>query len=146
MRRNKRLAAAIAILLAAVVLIASGCAYDGYRHGPYARAPAHSRPPHYYDYHYYPSARVYFHLYTGHYYYRSRDTWIRVRNLPAHAYLGPRDRVKLRIWSDRPYVHYRTHRQRFLPRPGYRPDRSRDRFERSYNRRHHQQYLRRYRR
>lgn len=142
----KRFGAATTVLLAAVMVLGSGCAYDTYRPGPYSRAPGHYRPAYYYDYHYYPSTRVYFHLYTGHYYYRPRDTWVRVRSLPAHTYLGPRDRVQLRIWSDQPYLYHRTHRQRYSPAPGYRRDRALDRYERSYNRRHHQQYLRRYRR
>jgi len=132
-------------LVAAAVLLA-GCVHDGYRTGSYTRATVRYNSPYYYDYHYYPGSRVYFHLYTGRYYYRSGDTWVHARVLPSHIYLGPRDRIHLRIWSDRPYRHWQTHRKRFRAHPDYRRDSRGNSFERRYNRRYHQRYLKRYRR
>lgn len=105
-----------------------------------------SRPPQNYDYHYYPSARAYFHLYSDYYYYRPYNTWLRVRTLPPGIYLGPRERVHLRVWSNKPYLYHDIHRQRYHPYPGYRRDPNRDRYERRYNRTRHEQYQRRLRR
>lgn len=146
MRYISRSRAAAAVLLPAVMLLASGCAYDTYRPGSYARTSVHYRPAYNYDYHYYPSARAYFHISSGYYYYRPYNTWLRVRTLPPNIYLGPRERVHLRIWSTAPYRYHDIHRQRYHPHPGYRRDRDRDRYERRYNRTYHERYQRRLRR
>lgn len=133
------------ILLLGTAVLTPSCAYDSYGPRPYTRPATHYRPAYYYDYHYYPSAGVYFNLYSGYYYYRSGGIWVRARVLPSRIYLGPRDRIHMRIWADKPYAYYSLHRQRFSPPPHYQRDRDRNRFERSYNRSHHEQYLRRYR-
>ena len=146
MRTKKRTRAALAMLVAATVTLASGCAYDTYRPGPYARSSVYYRPGYLYDYHYYPSTQVYFHIYSGYYYYRPYRTWLRVRKLPPHIYLGPGERIHLRIRSARPYFHHDVHRDRFRPHPRFRRDRDRNRYERRYNLRHHHDYMKRYRR
>jgi len=146
MRTTTRSRAAMAALFAAVMTLASGCAYDTYRPGPYARSSVYYRPAYLYDYHYYPSTRVYFHVYSGYYYYRPYNTWLRVRKLPPHIYLGPGDRIHLRIRVAKPYLGHDIHRKRFRSHPRYRHDRARDRYERRYNRRHHLDYRKRYRR
>lgn len=138
--------AAITILVTAIAALTAGCAYDVYRPGPYGRSVVTYRPAYTYDYHYYPSARVYFHLYSGYYYYRPYNTWLRVRRLPPHIYLGPGERVHLRIQSAPPYLRHDIHRKRFRPHPNYQRSRERDRYERRYNSRHHRQYFERYRR
>jgi hypothetical protein len=138
--------AAIAAAAAVALTVLSGCAYDVYHTSSYARTPAHYRPVYNYDYHYYPNTRVYFHLSSGYYYYRPYNTWLRVRTLPPNIYLAPQERVQIRVWTARPYVHHDIHRQRYHPHPGYTRDRRFDRYERRYNSRYHQEYLRRYRR
>lgn len=148
---SKRSRIATASLVPAALMVFSstiipGCAYNRYDPGPYSRPHVRYQSPYYYDYHYYPSARVYFHVYSGSYYYRSRNTWIQARVLPPNIYIGPRERIHLRIWSDHPYLQHDLHRQRFRPHPGYRYDLDRSRFERRYNRSQHSYYLRRYRR
>lgn len=137
--------APVALFLGLTALL-SACAYDAYYPGPYSSPPAAHHPVHYYDYHYYPGAGVYFHLYSGYYYYRSGGAWVRFSILPPLIHIDSRDRIQLRIWSDKPYTHYRTHSERYHPYPGYHPDRDRDRYERKYNRSHHERYLRLYRR
>lgn len=112
-----------------------------------APAPYPSYSPHpayFYDYAYFPGPGVYFNYYSGYYYYRSHNAWVQARALPPDIYLGPR--VALRIWSDRPYTYYQVHHKRYRPPASYHPSRSKDRYERSYNHEHHQQYLKRYRR
>jgi len=141
----RRFGGARAALLVAAALVVSGCVHDDYRYAPYTGASVRYNAPYYYDYHYYPTASVYFHLYTGRYYYRSGGSWARVRVLPSRIHIGPHDRIHLRIWADRPYKYWDNHRKRFHPHPRYQRDRQRDRFERRYNRQHHHRYLKRYR-
>lgn len=137
-KRFKLLVAAQVLGLATTL---AACAPDPY----YSPRPIRHRPVQYYDYHYYPSVDVYFHLYSGRYYYRPGRSWVGVRILPSHVYIGPRERVHLRIWSDRPYIHHEVHRKHYRPPPGYHPSHDRDRYERRYNRTHHERYLKRYR-
>lgn len=136
---------ALALVLGLAILPA-GCAYNVYEPAPYSRPTVRYHSPHYYDYHYYPNVGVYFHIYSGRYYYRSRNKWVHGRYLPSYIYIGPRERIHLRIWADFPYRYHDTHRRRFHPYPGYRPHWERDRYERRYNLSHHHWYLRQYRR
>ncbi|HSH42455.1 MAG TPA: hypothetical protein VK973_10075 [Arenicellales bacterium] len=146
MRNTLRSRAAAAALLASIAVLVSGCAYDVYHPGPRYSSTVQYRPAYTYDYHYYPSARVYFHLYSGYYYYRPYNTWLRVRTLPPNIYLGPQERVQVRIWSNKPYLRHQVHSQRYRPHPDFRRDPRHDRYERRYNDRHHQLYMRPYRR
>ena len=119
-------------LLAVTMLAAvTGCSND--RTVVRAAVPA----PYYYpyDYYYYPYSRVYFSISTGYYYYPDGTNWLKVRVLPSHFYLDPRDRVTVKVKTpDKPYVYHNTHRQRYVPKPQIRVDRSRDRIERNLNR------------
>ena len=92
----------IAIALGLSVTFA-GCVYDPVYYGPPAYPDYH---PNYYDYYYYPSVGVYFHFTSGYYYYRDRDRWVRVKRLPPNIHIDAKDRVKLRIDSDKPYTKY----------------------------------------
>lgn len=141
MEINNRFKLPAAAWLLALTMLLPACVADVYGPGPYTQP---QNPAYYYDYSYYPNSGVYFNYYSGYYYYRSNNARMRVRTLPPHVYLG--SRVALRIKSDRPYTYYNVHRQRYRPSPGYHPDPTRDRRERSYNRDHHEQYLKRYRR
>lgn len=128
-----------AALLVSLVTLLPGCAYDVYGPGP----SAVQHPAYYYDYNYYPGAGVYFNIYSGYYYYRSNNVWMRARVLPSSIYLGPH--VGLRIWSDRPYTYYNAHRERYHPARSYHPSAARNRTERRNNYDRHEQYLKRYR-
>lgn len=138
---TKRFKLLFVTLLFWLATILSACAPAPY----YSPHPVQHRPAHYYDYHYYPSVGVYFNLYSGRYYYRSGATWVNVRTLPSHVHISPQDRINLRIWSNKPYSHYDDHRKHYHSPPSYHPSRDRDRYERDYNRKHHEQYLKRYR-
>jgi len=129
--------ASLSLTVAAVMLLAAACNGPAYRAGPAAYS---------HDYYYYPHTDVYYRIYTGDYYYRSGDDWLRVRVLPRSVYLDPRVRVTLRIDDPRPYVRHREHRAAHPPPPGYRfvPDRDRDRAEREHNLRRHEEYRERY--
>lgn len=85
--------------------------------GPYYDAPSPPYPPYYYDYYYYPHLDVYFHIYTGYYWYQSGGYWHRVHKLPPHIHLDPRYRVVIRIPDDRPYVYHDEHRRKYLHGP-----------------------------
>ena len=90
---------------------------------PYAGPPPRGYPPWYDDYYYYPHVGVYFHIYSGHYWYRHGPRWRRVRRLPPHIRLHPRHRVHLRVPGEHPYRRHDEHRRRYPPPPEPRPDR-----------------------
>lgn len=96
------------------------------------------------DYYYYPHVGVYFHLYSGHYYYRDGKGWVRVRVLPSHLYLDHRARRPLVIRTVKPYKKYEAHRERYGPPHDFKRDRAHDRAEREHNRRRHKEYLNRF--
>jgi len=102
-------------LAAAVLPGLAGC-------GPYYGTPPPPYPPYYYDYYYYPPVDVYFHIYTGYYWYRDGPSWHHVRKLPPHIYLDPRYRVVIRVPDDRPYKYHAEHRKRYPPPPQPRPE------------------------
>jgi hypothetical protein len=81
----------------------------------YYGAPPRSYPPHHYDYYYYPDVDVYFHIYSGWYYYRDHRHWRRVRRLPHHIHLRPHHRHRLRIWDSEPWYRHEEHRRRYAP-------------------------------
>ncbi len=122
-----------AVLLTGMV----GCtAY--YRDGPPVYRSSYYHHP--YHYHYYPSTRVYFHISSGHYYYRDHDHWKRARHLPPHHRLDRRDRVRLWIDADKPHSGHKAHREKYRPKAHYKHDMKRDREERSFNRQRHERY------
>ena len=79
-----------------------------------------------YDYYYYPTARVYFNISTGDYFYPDRDRWVRGRSLPSHYRVNDNDRVSIRIKSkDQPYMYQNEHRAKYAPRSNNRRDKRR---------------------
>ena len=138
MRTSRGFRVVTVALLLSLAAGLPGCVYDAYGPGP----SAVRQPGYHYDYYYYPGASVYFNVYSGYYYYRSNNVWLRARALPSYIYLGPR--VSLRIWSDRPYTYYNVHRERYRPSPSYRPNPTRDHRERRYDTDHHERYMKRY--
>lgn len=107
--------------------------------------PRYDNPPAYRsDYYYYPSVGVYFHLFSGDYYYRDGDHWLRTRVLPPHIVLDHRLRRPLVIKDSEPYRHNATHRERYGPPPGFKRDRRYDRPEREHNDRQHREYRERW--
>jgi hypothetical protein len=108
-------------------------------------APRYDDPPSAYrhDYYFYPHVGVYFHLHSGHYYYRDGPSWVRARVLPRHIFLDHRVRRALVIRDAAPYRHHETHRERYRAPQDFKHDRQRDRTEREHNHRRHEDYRRR---
>ena len=117
------------VLLSGTALIGSGCSNDYYAAPPTYRATYYYP----YDYYYYPSVSVYFHIASGYYYYRDGVTWARVRTLPSRFLLDSRNRVKVVVNSDKPYLSYNAHRARYTVRKIYRPNAERNVIERKNN-------------
>jgi hypothetical protein len=122
-------------VMAALAVGLGGCTDGIYHDGPPIYTRAYYEPP--YHYYYYPSVGVYFGIYSGDYYYYSDHHWRQSKMLPPGIYLDRRDRVPL--WADRnkPYLKHDEHRQHFKPNPDYHPDKNRDRDERAYDRKRH---------
>ncbi|MCB1742368.1 MAG: hypothetical protein KDK91_18480 [Gammaproteobacteria bacterium] len=121
----------------ALASLSSACVY----------VPADSGPgpyrPDYYDYYFYPDVGVYFHLYSGYYYYRDGHSWLRARVLPPGIHLDHRVRRLLVIHDDPPYRRHETYRREYRPDPRFRPEPRHDGPERAHNRRTHDDYRRR---
>jgi len=81
----------------------------------YDAPPPRPYPPYYYDYYYYPYADVYFHIYTGWYYYRDRGRWVHARRLPSHIHLDGRQRFLLKIPEKEPWRRNEEHRRTYVP-------------------------------
>lgn len=141
MRKMKLFRFSMLALAAALLVGATGCTVYPARPG----GPAVAYPGYYYDYYYYPNVDVYFHVYTGDYWYRSGDRWISTRTLPPRFYLDPRYRRTLQIRDDRPVAHFDKYRKQYGPRPGQRFERDRrsDDAERRQNERQWRDYQRR---
>jgi hypothetical protein len=111
-------------------------------------------PNYYYDYYYYPHLDVYFHIFSGDYYYRRDGRWLRTRVLPRGIWLDRRRRIPLHIKKKRPYEHHREHRSKYAKPEEWRRDKDRsrreredeDRWERQHNFDRHGEYDRRRRR
>ena len=129
-KKNKALLmiAGITLLTGATLITTTGCSND-YR-GATIYRPAYFSP---YDYYYYPYWSVYFNISTGYYYYRDGVTWIKVRTLPSRFILDDRDRVRVVINSDKPYLKHAEHRIQYTPRPNIKYERTRDIRERTSN-------------
>jgi hypothetical protein len=117
------------VLLSGTALIGSGCS-NGYYSAPPAYRTAYYYP---YDYYYYPSSSVYFNISSGYYYYPDGVRWIKVRTLPPRFLLDSRNRVKVVVNSDKPYISHNVHKQRYTVRPTYRPNVERNVYERKNN-------------
>lgn len=142
MKRIAGLRSMAVVATAAAALALGACAPYPPRHGP----PYGAYPSYYYDYYYYPHADVYFHIYTGEYYYRSGGHWQRAKALPRGIYLDPHDRRQLHIRDTRqPYRYQQQHRETERARPGYRYERSPrlNQQEREHNRQRYDDYRKR---
>jgi hypothetical protein len=126
------------MVLGAVLVTGTGGCTAYYRDGPPVYRSEYYHHP--YRYHYYPSTRVYFHISSGHYYYRDHDHWKRVRELPPKYRLDRRDRVRLWVDGDKPHSRHREHDGKYRPNPHYKHDMKRDREERRYNKQRHERY------
>lgn len=124
-------------ILVSLSVLLTGCVYDPIYYGP---PPHTSYHPHYYDYYFYPSVQVYFHFTTGFYYYLDGRTWIRTRVLPPHIHIDTRDRVQIRIDSDKPYLKLPEHTRIYKPKPNYRVDKERSIKEQEANKRWFQEF------
>ena len=118
----------IALMFAVVV---SGCAVESVY-------PAGPGP--YYDYYYYPTARVYFNIRTGFYYYFSNGRWLHSRTLPPTIRLDLRDRHSFHTKEPDPYARNKEYQSRYKPLPRYNPDRNDDHKAREYDRQSHDKY------
>ena len=99
----------LALLAAAMI---TGCTHAPYYSGTSVGVRGHYDGA-YDDFYFYPDVSVYFSILSGHYYHRSHHRWIRADTLPRHIRLNPRQRVKLRLHRERPYLHHQDHRARF---------------------------------
>jgi hypothetical protein len=109
-------------------------------------------PDYYYDYYYYPSIGIYYHLFSGDYFYPHRGRWWRTRDLPHHFRLDKHHRIPLHIKKDRPYDDYRDHHAKFAKSKDWERDRRKgpraldleDRRERRHNLDQHIKYHRKH--
>lgn len=125
------------LLTLAFTLVLGGC-YGIYHEGPPLYSSAYYDYP--YHYYYYPSVGVYYHLYSGEYYYRRDGYWRHERTLPPHYRLDRKDRVGVWLEDKQPWGRHDEHARKFKPRPDYRPDRRLDQRERRHNEERHQRY------
>jgi len=117
-------------------LFLTACIYD-----PYYVEPPRSHVDFYpYDYYYYPSARVYFNFTTGFYYYFDNNRWVESRTLLPRIHLDPKDRVRIRVDNDKPFVKYPEHIKKYKPLPDYSIDKQRNFREREENRKLYNEY------
>jgi len=124
----------------------TGCTVVVRDSGPPDHAPAvgySSQVDYYDDYYYYPSARVYFHIYTGYYYYLRGNHWVRSRVLPGYIRLHRHDRYRLQIKDRYPYRRDHEYRRKYRPRPYLKRDERDDAREREQNSRRYKEYRRR---
>lgn len=122
----------------------TGCTVVVRNPGPPSPAVGYSSHFDYYDdYYYYPSARVYFHIYTGYYYYLRGNRWVRSRVLPRYIRLHSSDRYRLRIKDRYPYLRDYEYRKKYRPRPTLRYNERNDIRERELNSRRYQEYRQR---
>jgi hypothetical protein len=86
------------------------------------------------DYYFYPTARVYFHPWSGYYYYADGSRWIRTQTLPEVAFIYGNERVLVRVSGHPPYYYYDRHRKRYGHGHGHRRHHGENRRERDRNR------------
>ena len=122
----------------------TGCTVMVRQPGPPAPAVVYGSPSGYYDdYYYYPSARVYFHIYTGYYYYLRGNRWVRSRVLPGYIRLHSGDRYRLTIKDRYPYLRDYEIRKKYRPRPSLKFNERDDHRERELNSHRYQEYRQR---
>jgi len=126
-------------LLSVTVLVVSSCSNDYYRASTASKRIYYH--PH--DYYYYPNLSVYFHISSGYYYYREGVDWRRVRTLPSRYFLDSRNRVRIVINSNIPYIKHNTHKLKYTGHPNYRVNKKRNLIERKNNSRRYRNNRRR---
>jgi hypothetical protein len=121
---SKRLLKALVILLLPIAL--GGCATFGgtqstppnnqtaVKNGPPAHAPAYGYRAKY-QYRYYPACSVYFDIGRKVYFYLEGDHWRISTELPDSLRVQLSDYVVLEMDTDRPYLDYEKHRQKYPP-------------------------------
>ncbi len=118
-------------------VILTGCVYDPFYYGP----PPHSHySPYYYDYYFYPSVQVYFQFTTGYYFYRDRGVWTRARVLPPRIIINARDRIRVKVESQKPYLKFPEHNLKYKPNPNHRVDKAKSLKEREANQKWFKEY------
>lgn len=84
------------------------------KNGPPAHAPAHGyRAKH--QYRYYPACSVYFDIGRKVYFYLEGEHWRISAELPNTLRVGLGDYVFFEMDTDRPYLDYENHRQKYPP-------------------------------
>jgi len=121
--------AGVTLLTGSILVGIGGCSNNYSGATPVYRSAYYSP----YDYYYYPYSSVYFNISTGYYYYPDGVSWLKVRTLPTRYILDDRDRVRVVINSDKPYVKHTEHRVRYTPRPNIKYEKTRDARERKSN-------------
>jgi len=118
-----------AATLGLFVMVSVSCVVDPHYYGP----PVQPRPAYYspYGYYYYPSVQVYFQYSTGFYFYPSGSIWLKSRVLPTRFRLDPRDRVHLRIESNRPYLYHHKQVKKYQSPKDHKAVPENDRHERN---------------
>lgn len=90
-------------------------------------APAYGYRAHVHRYYYYPAADVYYSLASSSYFYLSGGAWQVGISLPSSVFIDPGAYVSLDLDTDRPYLYYEEHRNKY--RGGKRRDHD---YERGY--------------
>jgi hypothetical protein len=122
---------------AGLVLALDACAVKTYPPAPFL-----DYPNYYYDYYYYPNVDVYYHLFSGDYFYRRNNSWYRTRSLPPNVWLNQRYRFQLHTKTDRPYEHDKEYYTRYAKPKEWQRDKNRSRRDQeSDNRRERQHNL-----
>jgi hypothetical protein len=134
---------ALAALLVSSALTA--CYYTGRDRDA---APQYSSHQSYeYEYYYYPRADVYYHPYSGRYYYREGSSWRNATSLPRNIHVDGRERKLVAVRGSEPYRHNQEHRNTYKPSGEDRHGQARrdddekwDKDERQHNSQRHQEY------
>jgi len=84
------------------------------KNGPPAHAPAHGYRAKY-QYRYYPACSVYFDIGRKVYFYLEGEHWRISAGLPNTLRVGLGDYVFFEMDTDRPYLDYENHRQKYPP-------------------------------
>jgi len=81
--------------------------------GPPPWAPAHGHRAQVQRYYYYPASGVYYNVATSSYFYMSGGAWQVGVSLPTTMVIDPGAYVSLELDTDRPYLYYDEHRNKF---------------------------------
>lgn len=81
--------------------------------GPPPWAPAYGRRAHGYRYYYYPESGVYYNVATSSYFYLNGGAWQVGVSLPTAVVINPSAYVSLDLDTDRPYLYYEEHRNKY---------------------------------